>query len=471
MLLLCSILSLGFIATSMVGYFVARDSLTQQTSNDTLPLLGDNIYSEIQRDLLKPIIISSLMANDTFLRDWVLDGEQNPEQIQTYLKKIQTSYATVTSFFISDKTQKYYHPSGIVKSVSPDNANDAWYFRARKIDSTHEINIDFDATKNDALTVFINYKVMDANNKFIGITGVGLGLSKVQELIETYQEKYNREIFFVDPLGEITLNGSMNKKGINFSDIDINGKSLNQQLFNKSSASTRYRLENHETLINSRYLQEFNWYLIIRQCSDDLNKELFESLLLNLGISLLITIIILSFTWITLGSYQQKLEKMAITDKLTGLNNRQMFDPILEQFFKLATRNNSELAVAILDIDNFKRINDQHGHPFGDKVLVEVSNLLRKQTRSSDILCRWGGEEFLILMPTTQIIQAQHCIEQLHKALANQSFNIDGNEVYIQLSAGIAGKEDNDEPNTFIYRADQALLKAKSSGRNQTVLG
>ena len=207
MLLLGSILSLGFIATSMVGYFVARDSLTQQISTDTLPLIGDNIYSEIQRDLLKPILISSLMANDTFLKDWITAGEESPTKIRKYLENIQSSYDTVTSFFISDKTLNYYHPSGILKTIDNNSAVDRWYFQAKEMSVSHQLNVDFDASADNSLTVFINYKVIDDKGDFLGITGVGLSLSKVQAIIEDYQQRYDSEIFFIDLKGEVTLRG------------------------------------------------------------------------------------------------------------------------------------------------------------------------------------------------------------------------------------------------------------------------
>ncbi len=123
--LLTGLLVVGFLFTSIVSYFVAQRSLSEQIAGNTLPLTSDNIYSEIQQDLLRPIFISSLMAHDTFVRDWVLNGEQNPEQMTRYLREIQKRYATVTSFFVSDKSYNYYHSSGILKTVSPEDARTA----------------------------------------------------------------------------------------------------------------------------------------------------------------------------------------------------------------------------------------------------------------------------------------------------------------------------------------------------------
>ena len=124
-IVLCVLLAVGFLTTSFVSFYVARDSLEEQISETTLPLTSDNIYSEIQRDLLQPIFISSLMAHDTFVRDWALSGETDEKRIIKYLTEIQSRYDTITSYFISDKTRNYYHPSGVIKQISEDDPADA----------------------------------------------------------------------------------------------------------------------------------------------------------------------------------------------------------------------------------------------------------------------------------------------------------------------------------------------------------
>lgn len=95
---LSALLITGFLITSLVSYYVANKSLSDEINQNTLPLTSDNIYSEIQRDLLRPIFISSLMANDTFVRDWTLAGEEDPDKIIRYLKEIQKRYSTITAF-------------------------------------------------------------------------------------------------------------------------------------------------------------------------------------------------------------------------------------------------------------------------------------------------------------------------------------------------------------------------------------
>jgi len=195
--LLSVLLLVAFLVTSGISYKVAHDSLSQQIESNTLPLTSDNIYSEIQQDLLRPIFISSLMAQDTFVRDWTLNHEQEPEKLIRYLKEIQDKYDTVTSFFISEQSRNYYHSSGVLKKIQDVEPNDAWYFRVRSLpESEHyEINIDADTADRTKTTVFVNYKVFDFEGKFMGVTGVGLAVEKVKALIELYQKRYNRRVF------------------------------------------------------------------------------------------------------------------------------------------------------------------------------------------------------------------------------------------------------------------------------------
>ena len=101
---ICLLLILGFVATNLASYLVSRDTIRDQFGEQTLVLAGDNIYSEIQKDILRPIFISSLMAQDTFLRDWVLNGEADQTQITRYLSEIKNKYGTVSSFLISDRS-------------------------------------------------------------------------------------------------------------------------------------------------------------------------------------------------------------------------------------------------------------------------------------------------------------------------------------------------------------------------------
>ncbi|WP_234406133.1 hypothetical protein [Methylobacillus glycogenes] len=115
--LIIAILSTGFIATSLVSYHVSRTSIHNAIVESSLPLSSDNIYSEIQKDLVRPIFVSSMMASDTFLRDWMIDGENDINKISRYLQEVQTHYGAFASFLVSEHSLNYYYGQGLLKQV------------------------------------------------------------------------------------------------------------------------------------------------------------------------------------------------------------------------------------------------------------------------------------------------------------------------------------------------------------------
>ena len=139
----------GFLATSLVGYLVSMKSMRDGIGNQALPLTGDTIYSEIQKDILRPVFISSLMAHDTFVRDWIIGGEEGTEKITRYLNEIKQKYGVVTSFLVSEKSRKYYYADGVLKTVREDEPRDAWYFRVRQMKPDYETNVDPDMANRD----------------------------------------------------------------------------------------------------------------------------------------------------------------------------------------------------------------------------------------------------------------------------------------------------------------------------------
>lgn len=169
---------------------------------------------------------------------------------------------------------------------------------------------------------------------------------------------------------------------------------------------------------------------------------------------------------------QQELTRLASTDPLTDLYNRRYFSEISESMFKLAARQESDLSVVLLDADNFKRINDTYGHKVGDNVLIKLAEQIRANVRKSDVVCRYGGEEFIVLLPETDLEGAvvvaenirQH-IEQAHVTV-NQALDIE-----FRASLGVACAEfpQEDHIEQVIYRADNALYRAKEQGKNQVV--
>ncbi|GAA5316742.1 MAG: hypothetical protein AseanaTS_19460 [Candidatus Pelagadaptatus aseana] len=160
-------------------------------------------------------------------------------------------------------------------------------------------------------------------------------------------------------------------------------------------------------------------------------------------------------------------EKMARMDPLTGIDNRRGFFEQLTPIWNGILRNNHAASVIIIDIDHFKSINDNYGHHHGDAVLIKVSNELRKLTRNSNLLSRWGGEEFIVFLPETDLNKALQAAERYRQAIEALDINIEGSKLFLSISLGVAEKQSFESSiDDLIVSADNRLLKAKELGRN-----
>ncbi len=163
----------------------------------------------------------------------------------------------------------------------------------------------------------------------------------------------------------------------------------------------------------------------------------------------------------------QSLKMQTITDPLTGALNRTALEHDLSQEIEVAARYDSLVAVAMLDIDHFKRVNDTYGHAAGDRILTGVAKQIQKQIRSADSLYRYGGEEFTLLMRNTSLENAKNKLESILDNIGNGDWNDVDPELKITLSAGVTIWDGEEHGKALIKQADQALYYSKSNGRNQ----
>lgn len=166
----------------------------------------------------------------------------------------------------------------------------------------------------------------------------------------------------------------------------------------------------------------------------------------------------------------EKVERLSVTDGLTGLFNRRHFSERIDEEFSKATRYKTPLSLLIMDVDHFKRVNDTYGHQVGDVVLVAVAQILRQSVRETDLIGRYGGEEFVVLLPHTDTEQAGAVAEKIRKAVSETFIGeMDGKAVTISIGlAGLNGVE-ADNVEDLIRHADGALYRAKEEGRNRVV--
>lgn len=166
-----------------------------------------------------------------------------------------------------------------------------------------------------------------------------------------------------------------------------------------------------------------------------------------------------------------RLKRLNESDPLTLLHNRRHLDDRLPQEIQAARRKKKPLAVAMLDIDHFKRVNDRYGHDVGDEVLCEFAERLRHESRSSDVMVRWGGEEFLALFPDTTLAQGRHIAERILEAIGGSPFVCSTGKLFLTTSGGLTMLNAKDDAASLVRRVDRALYAAKRRGRNCLVCG
>lgn len=161
---------------------------------------------------------------------------------------------------------------------------------------------------------------------------------------------------------------------------------------------------------------------------------------------------------------------MSVTDPLTGLYNRRHFENTIEREFLRAQRYKSDLSIAILDVDFFKKINDTYGHLCGDYVLKEIAYLILQNLRKTDMVFRYGGEEIIMILTETSLEKALIPIERLRKSIEEYPFFYDGNNIKVTVSIGIEGFDEEIQTyEDMLDNADKALYIAKEQGRNKVI--
>jgi two-component system, cell cycle response regulator len=170
-----------------------------------------------------------------------------------------------------------------------------------------------------------------------------------------------------------------------------------------------------------------------------------------------------------LRSNVQTAMELAVIDPLTGLNNRRYLETHLGGLLEQAQRHNRPVSVMILDVDFFKRVNDTFGHDAGDEVLKDFARRVKRKVRSADLMCRLGGEEFIVVMPDTRLATAQSVGERVRAAVAALPFPIDNGErgIPVTVSIGVADSMGGEPIDALLRRADQALYLSKNAGRNR----
>lgn len=297
-LFIATILLLTFGGMISSNYFTSQKGILDRITNEELPVYIDNIYNSIQTSIWKDIMVSDVTRNNTFLMDWIKGDNLQDDKLISYLELIHERYNLFVTIVV-DKNLSYYSNIGFQQKL--DEQNDQWYFNFRESAKDREFNINIDRVTN-TVKLWINTKILDDEDKFLGVSSVGLDLSELSAFILAKQYGKRGNIMLVDDEGNIKLH-----KDSEFIDMTNNAQTAKTSIFSMDGigniaadllahpdqAFTYVNADHEEFIIISKFIPEFKWYLITEVSKDEILEQPRAAFMKNIAIGIFIIVLVL----------------------------------------------------------------------------------------------------------------------------------------------------------------------------------
>lgn len=455
-------MSLIFLITLMfvmlILYFVTED-LFYDNAKESAFSISNSIYVALDDNIFSVTDLTTQVGNDPFIAENFFSDESSKErEIQQYIFNIRQIYQYNFVRVASFQTDYYYSEQGICNSFNEANPQDQWYFDIKSKSDQQNGYIPL-VIKNDDHIYFYNIHIIhDTNGDARGFFLIALDYGDALQAIVKTVNALDANIYMIDRNGQLdttffqTISNTSQALPVQLEDLQIGDLlSENQQFIQTTHANISITL---------KYINELDRYLIITQ---DLSSHIYYTfILIFLGISLLLLIILLVV--LRLIDYSnKKFQTEASLDPLTQIYNRSIYNSKLVESLELCQHYGIISSLIILDIDNFKSINDERGHQVGDEILIKIATLLNDCKRKHDILFRWGGDEFVIIARS----HLKPSMLLTNRILTGASQIFWKENTPVTLSIGVTELKQDDTKKTVFERADQALYLAKNNGKNQ----
>lgn len=441
--------------------------------------LGLALTANLDRTAARYLHVGEELLRDGFLRDWILAGEQDEQALRSFLESVRSRFDMMDASVVSDRTETYYGTDGRTLVLDPDNQErDGWYYLYR--DSLVETNIDsWYYPETGKIGMWVNVPIQDEDGTFLGVTGGGFMSDEFTETLHAFGQLPGVNVYLARKDGQIVYaaDAALLKSGAAIDDLW--GVTLTGRFAQDHSERPSLVLEPGGLagpIIWASYCDDWSTYLVLEKTGEIVSARTRATMInsamaggiLTVSFSGIVVAIVLA-AHKRIQQQARRLEELAGTDALTGLNNRVRFNEIVERELARIGRTGEQSCLVLLDLDYFKSVNDTHGHPAGDAVLVRIAEVVRAHLRETDHVARFGGEEFTLLLPGTDLYGAQNVAEKLRFAIARCDFVGTAGSFSITASFGIApllgdGAATLDDA---YNEADRALYRAKRSGRNR----
>ena len=475
-LLLSNLIIIISIVIGFIG-IVYRDTtayqdLAEKHLENILSLANKDISNHVEDSMTKPVMVSKTMANDEFLKKWLSQEPQNVgndtylKQLYNYLNTYRNKYGYTTVFCISAETENYYYQGGFNKTISKTDDHDVWYYNFIKSGNEYDLEVDTNETKNDYITVFVNFRVEGSDGLLLGVIGVGLQVDSLGDTIYSYEKDYGMSVHIINVMGaETSFKGD--------TDIFISEEDLQKRVgiterlqLNRSETPSMqwYTSEGKRKCLITQYDKMLGWYLVLEMDTSSISQVFQERVKSNIFFMLVALAACIVVSTSVFINCNLRIVKIENTDELTGLPNRKQFSRRYLSFLRKNRKRQKTLFM--FDIDHFKDINDSYGHIFGNSVIKMVGEDLQNTIGEHGIAARWGGDEFfgvLLMGPD----EAKQIMEQFMDSLKG----VEKNEKYhVTISVGISVVDEDLSMEQMVKKVDEALYHSKKSGRNQITI-
>lgn len=456
------------IATS---YFTFKEFFSSHNKRQQEVIIP--LFSLMTNEIIRPLTASQYMANDSFLIDYIQQEHIDINILFNYLTKVSQRF-NIVSFVAIEEHKLLIDSNGKNTSLSDDSAE--WYARLKAIDKNQFTDIG----DVDNPHLFFDVKMFNEQEEFLGFVGVAIDLNHFATKFAEFHQRFGFELFFVDDDNVITLtsNQLMKTDSHHRKNETIKIDSLpwyahfknnqkNKTLKNQTPIISS--IENDELMISEIPIKDLNWRVFLVASPATQQNEYWQLFVRNLIILLLVSIALYSLFIITINYFKSNLVKDSETDYLTQLPNRSY----IHWKFSALNKIYKHVSVVLADIDNFKQVNDTYGHLFGDDVLKVIAKELGKNLRDIDLVGRWGGEEFILILPNTNAKQAQEIINRIRQNIEVIPFAPASTSTKFNVTVSFGISESNlakASLQNILVKADKALYSAKNNGRNQVVV-
>jgi diguanylate cyclase (GGDEF)-like protein len=456
------------IATSYFTFKEFFNASNQKQQEVVMPL-----FSLINSEIIRPLTVSQYMANDPFLLDYIEQETIDKEVIFNYLTSVSNQINTM-SFIAIEKHLLLIDSNNKTTSLSGKGAE--WYYRLKAIDKIEFT--DFGDADNPHL--FFDVKMFNKQQDFLGFIGLGIDLDHFANKFAKFKKDYGFELYFVDSNNDVTLSSeqimqtmSHHRKDVvtNINELPWYKQYRSKYQANNDNGENQYFFEpsSGELIISQMPLKELNWRVFIIAPPVTDQSVYWQLFIQNLVIFLLVSSVLYYLFTLCISKFRSDLVKDSETDYLTQLPNRSF----IHWKYSQLSEKYDHVSVVIADIDNFKILNDTYGHLFGDDVLKIIATKLSENLRNIDLAGRWGGEEFILILPDTTAKQAQEIINRIRKNIAKIPFTFSSTSKKFNVTVSFGISDSSLKGITLekiLAKADQALYSAKTNGRNQVVV-